>query len=1300
MGVTAPTSFPTSSSTAPRWKYDVFISFRGEDTRKSFTDLIDNALTEKGIITFKDDKELERGKTISIELLKAIEQSRFAIVILSSNYASSTWCLDELAKIIDSKKDMGMKVFPVFYDVEPSDVRRQTGTFAQAFIEHEKRFKENIEKVKKWRVALNHVGNLAGWTVMNSYHSKVIQSIVGLISCNLSYEFSEVIEGFVGIESRVVELESCLAIGLNDVRFIGIWAMGGMGKTTLARVVYHMVSKEFEACSFINDVRDISEKDGLLPLQQKLISKILKETNLNIEDTHEGVLVIKRRLHQKKILLVLDDVNQSDQLKMLAGKHDWFGPGSRIIITTRDEHLLKTHEVDEIYEVKGMNEEDALRLFCLNVFKKEHVPIDYLELSKDFLSHAGGLPLALEVLGSFLFGKSIVEWKSALERLKEFPERKVLQVLQISFDGLLDPEKEIFLHIACFFNHKEKDHVIDILDILGLYPDIGLKELINKSLLKILDKNILWMHDLLEEMGKYIVRQECPSEPGKRSRLWLYKDIDNMLKRNTGTEAVRAIDVRNSYLEENEADWNPEAFSKLCNLEFLRSHNICLKHGPQDLPNNLRILDWSKYPSKCLPVSFHPNELVQLHLPHSNIERLWIGMKICHRLKFIDLTDSLNLIEIPDVTGIPNLEKLILERCSNLQELHPSTRIHKKLILLDLKWCTKLSCLPSKFEMESLVALYLDGCSNVTKIPEFEGNMGCLQYLSLQDVAITELPSSVERLTGLISFRLNNCKHLVRLPSTICNLKSLQYLYLSRCSKLDKLPENLGILEGLIYLGLSETAIKELPSSIGHLTSLTYLNITKCKDLLCLPSTICNLKSFKTLDLSRCSKLDELPENLGILEGLMGLDLGGTAIKELPSSIGHLTSLTYLKIKECKDLLCLPSTICNLKSLQSLDLSGCSKLENLPENIGNVTICNLKSLQSLDLSGCSKLENLPENIGNVKGLRTLILSGAAIKNVPSSIVLLENLKKLHFKKPAYSFDPNSTSHGLVGLTLPSLSGLTSLTRLDLRDCNIWEIPNDIGCLSSLYKLDLSGNNFDSLPESISELPRLTWLDLEGCKRLRALPDIPSTTYHVNVNNCTSITLKRLPGERDPCRKIFRSRFTLHCLNCFKLMENIQGQRCPVPDRAYMMIMPGSEILKCFSNERFSYESRGCTMNIQIPSYYWYDGWSIKICVLFGKFHQYPGKYHLECSLKFHTLRGVVQLDHVPFNEKYGKVESPHVWMIFVSRKYLSSAHPVFRSALSNNGLNQLQIEVSNLLNPQQSLEVEKIRVCLAYVQNI
>ena len=135
-------------------------------------------------------------------------------------------------------------------------------------------------------------------------------------------------------------------------------------------------------------------------------------------------------------------------------------------------------------------------------------------------------------MGSFLFGKSTTKGKSALERLKEYPNTKILHVLQISFDGLHYTEKKICLHIACFFNHDMKDHVVEILDSLGLYPNVGLKELSNKSLLKIMYNNVVWMHDLLEEMGKNIVRQDYPDDPGKHSRLWRFKDIDNVLKQN------------------------------------------------------------------------------------------------------------------------------------------------------------------------------------------------------------------------------------------------------------------------------------------------------------------------------------------------------------------------------------------------------------------------------------------------------------------------------------------------------------------------------------------------------------------------------------------------------------------------------------------------------------------------------------------------------------------------------------------------------------------------------------------------
>ncbi|XP_050242705.1 TMV resistance protein N-like [Quercus robur] len=167
----ASTSSPSSSSTPrPRWTYDVFLSFRGKDTRKGFTDHLYNALEKKGILTFRDEEKLERGKFISQELVKAIEESTFAIVIFSINYGFSTWCLDELVHIVRCMKEARLEVFPIFYHVDSSDVRKQTGTFAKAFDEHKESFKESIEKVETWRITLREVANLSGWDLLNRYN--------------------------------------------------------------------------------------------------------------------------------------------------------------------------------------------------------------------------------------------------------------------------------------------------------------------------------------------------------------------------------------------------------------------------------------------------------------------------------------------------------------------------------------------------------------------------------------------------------------------------------------------------------------------------------------------------------------------------------------------------------------------------------------------------------------------------------------------------------------------------------------------------------------------------------------------------------------------------------------------------------------------------------------------------------------------------------------------------------------------------------------------------------------------------
>nr|XP_023920444.1 TMV resistance protein N-like [Quercus suber] len=427
-------SFPSSSMLG--WTYDVFLSFRG-DTRKNFTDNLYTALKQKGIFTYRDDEKLKRGTFIAPELLKAIEESRFAIVILSKDYASSSWCLMELAKIVECIKKTGLIVVPVFHYVDPSDVRHQRETFADAFVKYEEHFKDDMRDVYTWRDALTQVASIAGWDLRDKHESRVIEELVGKIFSDLNFIYSSVHKDLVGIKPRVDNMmNSYLQLGLNDVRYIGIWGMGGMGKTTLARVIYDRINCKFEGSCFIANIRGKSGDSLLVPLQKQILSDILIESNIYIRNIQWGINVIKRRLCCKKVLIILDDVDHYEQLEALVGEQDWFGQGSRIIITTRNQHLLIQHKVSEaeIYEAKKLNNDEALQLFSMKAFKKDSPLEGYVELSQEMISYASGLPLALKVLGSFLFHRSIDGWKGAINRLKESPEREILDVLQISYD--------------------------------------------------------------------------------------------------------------------------------------------------------------------------------------------------------------------------------------------------------------------------------------------------------------------------------------------------------------------------------------------------------------------------------------------------------------------------------------------------------------------------------------------------------------------------------------------------------------------------------------------------------------------------------------------------------------------------------------------------------------------------------------------------------------------------------------------------------------------------------------------------
>ena len=157
----------SSSTLFHRCKYDVFLSFRGEDTHNGFMSYLKGTLCDRGINTFVDD-ELPRGEEISAELLNAIESSMISIIVFSKNYAFSTLCLDELVKIIERKKK-GQIVQPIFFKVEPSEVRNQNGNFGEALTKHKERFKNNMKKVQGWRIVLHEACNISCWHYKNEY---------------------------------------------------------------------------------------------------------------------------------------------------------------------------------------------------------------------------------------------------------------------------------------------------------------------------------------------------------------------------------------------------------------------------------------------------------------------------------------------------------------------------------------------------------------------------------------------------------------------------------------------------------------------------------------------------------------------------------------------------------------------------------------------------------------------------------------------------------------------------------------------------------------------------------------------------------------------------------------------------------------------------------------------------------------------------------------------------------------------------------------------------------------------------
>ncbi|KAK2976556.1 hypothetical protein RJ640_015417 [Escallonia rubra] len=784
------------------------------------------------------------------------------------------------------------------------------------------------------------------------HESKVIHKLVMEVVNKLDHQVSNIKEDLVGIDSRVDEVKLLLELGTDDVRFIGIWGMGGIGKTTVASALFDNISHQFESAIFIHGVREKSKKYGLENLQEIMISKILRQKDVKVHSISQGMQWISGIVCRKKALVILDDVDNMDQVNALVGNHDCFGQGSRIIITTRDRKILGNTNVAKIHEVGLLGVTESVKLFNLNAFKKIHHPKEFEELSRLIVEYAGGLPLALKVLGTFLYGRDIEMWKSAVDRLRDIPEDDIIEKLKVSFDhGLKLVEQEIFLDIACFLKGEKVDYAKQVLDSFGFYSGIGIPVLVEKSLI-VISKGKLQMHDLIQEMGWHIVRQVHPRQPGKYNRLWDPQEVHDVLTQNTGTEEVEGLQL--DLPKPTEVDFSSDALKKMDRLRLLKFRNVYFSQVIEYLPNQLRWLYWHGYPSKSLPATFKAANLVGLDLFWSHLEQFWPEGKRGNKLKFVNLAQSQELTGTPDFSDIPNLQKLVLESCTSLQQVHQSIAFHKNLVLLNLKGCINLRSLPDKIQLVSLERLILSSCIRLDKFPDIQGDMNNLSELYLNGTAIKELPLSVKCLKNLVLIELSGCRSLRSLPGSICSLRSLRFLNLSGCSELCELPGNLGNLGCLEELHADNTTVIQLPTSIRLLKKLKILSFTGCKNSIVpqlrrLPVVlplVSGLSSLVMLYLGH-QNLTSVPYDICYLSSLLELDIGGNNFVSLPSSMAQIPRLEILWLVGCKKLQVLPELPPSITGLYADD---CVMLQGLAHPLSTYT-----RLLMVSLVNCSEL---------------------------------------------------------------------------------------------------------------------------------------------------------------------------------------------------------------------------------------------------------------------------------------------------------------------------------------------------------
>ncbi|KAF8052724.1 hypothetical protein N665_1515s0011, partial [Sinapis alba] len=392
-----------SLSLSRNWTHDVFPSFHGEDVRKDFLSHIQKGFERKGIRQFNDN-EMERGESISFQLVRAIRESKIAVVLFSRNYASSTWCLDELVEIMKCRREFGQIVIAVFYKVDPSDVFRKTCDG------------KTNEEVRRWRVALAEVATIAGYHSSNwDNEADMVENIATDVSKKLTLFMRSIDFNYdlVGMGAHMEEMRRLLYLDSDEVRMIGIWGLPGIGKSTITKFLFKQLSQRFNVSLYIKDINALYTRPASSDVEFMSLLTYQKDNkvfNLRVE---------REKLKHKKVLVVIDNVHRSVQLDEMMKVSPWFGPGSRVVIAVQDREVLDAHRIGYVYRVALPSDYEAMQIFCMAAFGQKFPKDGFEDLARRVCNIAGRLPLRLKIMGSYFRGMSKQEWIDKIDKIDQ-----------------------------------------------------------------------------------------------------------------------------------------------------------------------------------------------------------------------------------------------------------------------------------------------------------------------------------------------------------------------------------------------------------------------------------------------------------------------------------------------------------------------------------------------------------------------------------------------------------------------------------------------------------------------------------------------------------------------------------------------------------------------------------------------------------------------------------------------------------------------------------------------------------------